>query len=77
MFSLACVLCVFCINFDRKCDLLGKKDSYQTEKFMRGCRFLEAELQDMDRVLSGRCVLSLKSVFLLISIRVMPGTLIE
>ncbi|XP_076943449.1 phosphatidylinositol 4-phosphate 5-kinase 1-like [Bidens hawaiensis] len=32
----------------------GKSDSYQNEKFMRGCRFLEAELQDMDRVLSGR-----------------------
>ncbi|KAL1815658.1 hypothetical protein ACET3Z_018232 [Daucus carota] len=32
----------------------GKKDSYQNEKFMRGCRFLEAELQDMDRVLAGR-----------------------
>ncbi|PNT48651.2 hypothetical protein POPTR_002G088100v4 [Populus trichocarpa] len=32
----------------------GKKDSYQNEKFMRGCRFLEAELQDMDRILSGR-----------------------
>ncbi|KAJ0766142.1 putative 1-phosphatidylinositol-4-phosphate 5-kinase [Helianthus annuus] len=32
----------------------GKNDSYQTEKFMRGCRFLEAELQDMDRVLAGR-----------------------
>lgn len=32
----------------------GKKDSFQSEKFMRGCRFLEAELQDMDRVLSGR-----------------------
>ncbi|KAK9075534.1 hypothetical protein SSX86_003858 [Deinandra increscens subsp. villosa] len=32
----------------------GKSDSYQTEKFMRGCRFLEAELQDMDRVLAGR-----------------------
>ncbi|KAD5507915.1 hypothetical protein E3N88_15618 [Mikania micrantha] len=32
----------------------GKNDSYQTEKFMRGCRFLEAELQDMDRVLDGR-----------------------
>ncbi|XP_057974772.1 phosphatidylinositol 4-phosphate 5-kinase 1-like [Malania oleifera] len=32
----------------------GKKDSYQNEKFMRGYRFLEAELQDMDRVLSGR-----------------------
>ncbi|KAL5558344.1 hypothetical protein UlMin_034555 [Ulmus minor] len=31
----------------------GKKDSYQNEKFMRGCRFLEAELQDMDRVLAG------------------------
>ncbi|KAK6939822.1 MORN motif [Dillenia turbinata] len=32
----------------------GKKDSYQQEKFMRGCRFLEAELQDMDRILAGR-----------------------
>ncbi|XP_076933640.1 phosphatidylinositol 4-phosphate 5-kinase 1-like [Bidens hawaiensis] len=32
----------------------GKNDSYQTEKFMRGCRFLEAELQDMDRILAGR-----------------------
>ncbi|XP_022980942.1 phosphatidylinositol 4-phosphate 5-kinase 1-like [Cucurbita maxima] len=32
----------------------GNKDSYRNEKFMRGCRFLEAELQDMDRVLSGR-----------------------
>ncbi|KAI4388060.1 hypothetical protein MLD38_000430 [Melastoma candidum] len=32
----------------------GKKDSFQNEKFMRGCRFLEAELQDMDRRLSGR-----------------------
>ncbi|KAL9144721.1 hypothetical protein ABFS82_14G314700 [Erythranthe guttata] len=32
----------------------GKSDTYQSEKFMRGCRFLEAELQDMDRVLAGR-----------------------
>ncbi|KAF5740289.1 putative phosphatidylinositol-4-phosphate 5-kinase mRNA family protein [Tripterygium wilfordii] len=32
----------------------GKKDSFQNMKFMRGHRFLEAELQDMDRVLSGR-----------------------
>ncbi|GKU87695.1 hypothetical protein SLEP1_g2054 [Rubroshorea leprosula] len=32
----------------------GKRDSYQNEKFMRGCRFLEAELQNMDRILSGR-----------------------
>ncbi|GAV76221.1 PIP5K domain-containing protein/MORN domain-containing protein [Cephalotus follicularis] len=32
----------------------GIKDSYQNEKFMRGCRFLEAELQDMDRILAGR-----------------------
>ncbi|KAC9722384.1 hypothetical protein E3N88_45343 [Mikania micrantha] len=32
----------------------GKSDSYQNEKFMRGCRFLEAELQDMDRVRSGQ-----------------------
>ncbi|KAL3504088.1 hypothetical protein ACH5RR_033929 [Cinchona calisaya] len=32
----------------------GNSDSYQNEKFMRGCRFLEAELQDMDRVLAGQ-----------------------
>ncbi|XP_023535805.1 phosphatidylinositol 4-phosphate 5-kinase 1-like [Cucurbita pepo subsp. pepo] len=32
----------------------GNKDSYQNEKFMLGHRFLEAELRDMDRVLSGR-----------------------
>ncbi|KAK4276773.1 hypothetical protein QN277_014881 [Acacia crassicarpa] len=32
----------------------GRQDSYQSEKFMRGCRFLEAELQDRDRVKSGR-----------------------
>lgn len=32
----------------------GKSDSFQSEKFMRGYRFLEAELQDMDRVLAGR-----------------------
>ncbi|CAA2966878.1 Phosphatidylinositol 4-phosphate 5-kinase 2 [Olea europaea subsp. europaea] len=32
----------------------GKTDSFQNEKFMRGCRFLEAELQDMDRILAGR-----------------------
>ncbi|EEF48405.1 phosphatidylinositol-4-phosphate 5-kinase, putative [Ricinus communis] len=32
----------------------GNKDSYQNEKFMRGCRFLEAELQDRDRILVGR-----------------------
>ncbi|KAL3641780.1 Phosphatidylinositol 4-phosphate 5-kinase 2 [Castilleja foliolosa] len=32
----------------------GKNGSYQSEKYMRGCRFLEAELQDMDRVLAGR-----------------------
>ncbi|XP_044476065.1 phosphatidylinositol 4-phosphate 5-kinase 1-like [Mangifera indica] len=32
----------------------GNRDSYQNEKFMRGCRFLEAELQDMDRKLSGQ-----------------------
>ncbi|CAK9135522.1 unnamed protein product [Ilex paraguariensis] len=32
----------------------GKKDSYQNEKFMRGYRFLQAELQDRDRILSGR-----------------------
>jgi hypothetical protein len=41
----------------------GKKDSYRNEKFMRGCRFLEAELQDMDRVLSGRYI-SCLSVFI-------------
>lgn len=32
----------------------GKRDSYQNEKYLRGCRLLEAELQDMDRVLAGR-----------------------
>ncbi|XP_052191078.1 phosphatidylinositol 4-phosphate 5-kinase 1-like [Diospyros lotus] len=32
----------------------GKKDSFQNEKYMRDCRFLEAELQDMDRILAGR-----------------------
>ncbi|XP_047321480.1 phosphatidylinositol 4-phosphate 5-kinase 1-like [Impatiens glandulifera] len=32
----------------------GKNDKFQNEKFMRGCRFLEAELQDMDRILAGR-----------------------
>ncbi|KAF7140864.1 hypothetical protein RHSIM_Rhsim06G0108400 [Rhododendron simsii] len=32
----------------------GKKGSFQNEKFMRGCHFLEAELQDIDRVLTGR-----------------------
>ncbi|XP_073286005.1 phosphatidylinositol 4-phosphate 5-kinase 1-like [Primulina huaijiensis] len=31
-----------------------KNDSYQNEKFLRGFRFLEAELQDMDRILAGR-----------------------
>jgi len=33
---------------------LGNRDSYQNEKLMRGYRFLEAELQDRDRVKSGR-----------------------
>lgn len=37
--------------------LLGTQDSYHTEKFMRGYRFLEAELQDRDRVKSGRYVM--------------------
>jgi 1-phosphatidylinositol-4-phosphate 5-kinase len=32
----------------------GNQDSYHNEKFMRGYRFLEAELQDRDRVKSGR-----------------------
>ncbi|CAL0305529.1 unnamed protein product [Lupinus luteus] len=32
----------------------GSQDSYQVEKFRRGNRFLEAELQDRDRVKSGR-----------------------
>ncbi|XP_061339567.1 phosphatidylinositol 4-phosphate 5-kinase 1-like [Gastrolobium bilobum] len=32
----------------------GNRESYQSEKFMRGYRFLEAELQDRDRVKSGR-----------------------
>ncbi|XWS15084.1 hypothetical protein CRYUN_Cryun35bG0063900 [Craigia yunnanensis] len=41
----------------------GKKDSYQNEKFMRGCRFLEAELQDMDRILAGRYVFAVSLVF--------------
>lgn len=36
----------------------GKRDSYQNEKYLRGRRFLEAELQDMDRVLAGRCAFS-------------------
>lgn len=36
------------------CLLSGNRDSYQNEKFMRGCRFLEAELQDMDRIRAGR-----------------------
>ncbi|KAH9603441.1 hypothetical protein KSS87_015743 [Heliosperma pusillum] len=34
--------------------LRGKKASYQNEKYLRGQRFLAAELQDMDRVLAGR-----------------------
>ena len=41
----------------------GEKDSYQNEKFMRGCRFLEAELQDMDRILAGRYVLLSPLIF--------------
>ncbi|CAA0818482.1 Phosphatidylinositol 4-phosphate 5-kinase 1 [Striga hermonthica] len=32
----------------------GTDSSYQSEKFIRGYRFLEAELQDMDRILAGR-----------------------
>ncbi|KAL9666152.1 hypothetical protein QQ045_000476 [Rhodiola kirilowii] len=32
----------------------GKSDSFRKEKFLRGCRFLEAELQSLDRVFSGR-----------------------
>ncbi|KAK4774495.1 hypothetical protein SAY86_009430 [Trapa natans] len=32
----------------------GKTDSFQNEKFMRECRFIEAELQNMDRIISGR-----------------------
>ncbi|KAG4958954.1 hypothetical protein AAZX31_13G067500 [Glycine max] len=32
----------------------GNRDTYQNEKLMRGYRFLEAELQDRDRVKSGR-----------------------
>ncbi|KAI9097894.1 hypothetical protein K1719_025665 [Acacia pycnantha] len=32
----------------------GNRDSFQIDKFMRGYRFLEAELQDRDRVISGR-----------------------
>ncbi|MFS7987349.1 putative 1-phosphatidylinositol-4-phosphate 5-kinase [Helianthus anomalus] len=45
------------LKFNEK--VKGKNYSYQTEKFMRGCRFLEAGLQDMDRVLAGRYVPSL------------------
>lgn len=49
--------------------LLGKRDTYQSEKFMRGYRFLEAELQDRDRVKSGRyveiCSVSLKKYLIL------------
>uniref|UniRef100_A0A7N0UMC0 Phosphatidylinositol 4-phosphate 5-kinase n=1 Tax=Kalanchoe fedtschenkoi TaxID=63787 RepID=A0A7N0UMC0_KALFE len=32
----------------------GKSDSFRKEKFMRGCRFLEAELQSMERAFSDR-----------------------
>ncbi|RAL38783.1 hypothetical protein DM860_013464 [Cuscuta australis] len=32
----------------------GKSDSYQNEKYMRGCRLLEAELQTMDKIVAGR-----------------------
>ncbi|XP_047341996.1 phosphatidylinositol 4-phosphate 5-kinase 1-like [Impatiens glandulifera] len=48
---------------NKTCDNMGlspfflrgsKTDSFQNEKLMRGCKFLEAELQDMDRVLAGR-----------------------
>ena len=48
--------------------LLGNRDSYQIEKLMRGYRFLEAELQDRDRVKSGRyvtiCFSSLKLILM-------------
>ncbi|GER38715.1 phosphatidylinositol-4-phosphate 5-kinase [Striga asiatica] len=40
--------------FAHFCFTSGSNNSYQSEKFMRGCRFLEAELQDMDRILAGR-----------------------
>jgi len=44
---------------------LGKsEDSYQSEKFMRGYRFLEAELQDRDRVKSGRYVKKVHFLYL-------------
>lgn len=43
--------------------LLGNQDSYYNEKFMRGYRFLEAELQDRDRVKSGRYVMICSSSF--------------
>lgn len=39
---------------------------------MRGCRFLEAELQDMDRVLAGRYVF-LNDLFLLVAIFSCPS----
>ncbi|EPS71551.1 hypothetical protein M569_03208, partial [Genlisea aurea] len=32
----------------------GMSDSYQRVKFLRECRFIEAELQDRDRILAGR-----------------------
>lgn len=54
-------------NFDKKASFAGKKDSYQNEKFMRGCRFLEAELQDMDRILAGRYVF-LTDLLLLVAV---------
>ncbi|CAA3015128.1 phosphatidylinositol 4-phosphate 5-kinase 2 [Olea europaea subsp. europaea] len=41
----------------------GKRDSFQNEKFMRGCRFLEAELQDMDRILAGRYAIMIIHLF--------------
>ncbi|KAL2901288.1 Phosphatidylinositol 4-phosphate 5-kinase 1, partial [Bienertia sinuspersici] len=33
--------------------LRGKTDSYQNEKYLRGCHFLKAELQDRERVRAG------------------------
>ncbi|KHG01592.1 Phosphatidylinositol-4-phosphate 5-kinase 1 -like protein [Gossypium arboreum] len=45
-------------QIDRDCEFLEAERimdySLLNEKFMRGCRFLEAELQDMDRILAGQ-----------------------
>ena len=47
--------------FDTFLVLVGNKDSYQIDKLMRGNRFLEAELHDRDRIISGRYVITCSS----------------